>query len=62
MSTLEKKAIAFEQLAAISNEADLDEILLYLKSLATSKPAFDTDAFFEEASNKYDDVLQKLAQ
>jgi hypothetical protein len=62
MSTLEKKAIAFEQLAAITNEADIDEILLHLKTLATSKPAFDTDAFFEEASNKYDDVLQKLAQ
>jgi hypothetical protein len=62
MSTLEKKAIAFEQLAAITNEADIDEILLHLKTLALSKPSFDTDAFFEEASNKYDDVLQKLAQ
>ena len=62
MSVLEKKALAFEKLAALTTEKDIDEILLHLKSLQEAEHKFDTDVFFKKASDKYDDVLQKLAQ
>ena len=63
MSTLEKKALAFEQLAALKTEAALDEILVHLNKL--NHPAdnkFDVEAFYKEAKEKYSDVLKKLAQ
>jgi hypothetical protein len=33
MSVLEKKALAFEKLAALQNEAAIDEVLAYLEKL-----------------------------
>ena len=62
MSTLEIKAKAFETLAAINEEATLKEVLSYLESLKKSVKEFDADSFFNEASEKYGNVLQKLAQ
>ena len=62
MSTLEMKAKAFEKLAAINEEATLKEVLSFLESLKATEKEFDTDSFFNEASEKYGDVLQKLAQ
>lgn len=62
MSTLEMKAKAFEKLAAINEEATIKEVLNFLESLNVSKEELNVDSFFKEASEKYGDVLQKLAQ
>jgi len=62
MSVLEKKALAFEKLAALKTEKEIDEILLHLENLQETKNKFETDEFFKKASDTYDDVLQKLAQ
>jgi hypothetical protein len=62
MSTLEMKAKAFEKLASINEESAIKEVLLFLENLKETKVEFDADTFFKNASEKYDDVLQKLAQ
>ena len=62
MSTLEMKAIAFEKLATINEEGAIKKVLLFLENLSNVKEEFDTDKFFKNASEKYGDVLQKLAQ
>ena len=62
MSTLEMKAIAFEKLATINEESAIKKVLLFLENLSNVKEEFDTDKFFKNASEKYADVLQKLAQ
>jgi hypothetical protein len=62
MSTLEMKAKAFEKLATINEESAIKEVLTFLENLQPSKEEFDVDSFFINASEKYDDVLQKLAQ
>jgi hypothetical protein len=62
MSTLEMKAKAFEKLASINEESAIKEVLAFLENLKENKDDFDTDTFFKNASEKYDDVLQKLAQ
>ncbi len=62
MSTLEMKAKAFEKLASINEESAIKEVLAFLENLKETKDEFDADAFFKNASEKYDDVLQKLAQ
>ena len=62
MSTLEMKAIAFEKLATINEEVAIKKVLLFLENLSDEKGKFDPDKFFENASEKYGDVLQKLAQ
>ncbi len=63
MSVLEMKALAFERLAALKSEGDIQEILTHLEKLnSNAEDKFDADAFFKKASEKYDDVLQKLAQ
>lgn len=62
MSTLEMKAIAFEKLATINEESAIKKVLLFLENLNNVKEEFDTDKFFKNASEKYGDVLQKLAQ
>jgi hypothetical protein len=61
MSTLEMKAKAFEKLAAINEEATIKEVLSFLENLNINKVELDVDSFFKEASEKYGDVLQKLA-
>ena len=62
MSTLEMKAKAFEKLATINEEVAIQKVLLFLENLSDVKEEFDTDKFFKNASEKYADVLQKLAQ
>ena len=62
MSTLEMKAISFEKLATINEEVAIKKILLFLENLNDAKDEFDADKFFTNASKKYADVLQKLAQ
>ena len=62
MSTLEMKAIAFEKLATINEESAIKKVLLFLENLSDVEDEFDTDKFFKNASEKYGDVLQKLAQ
>ena len=62
MSTLEIKAKAFEELASINEELDLKKILLFIENIKNKTVDFNTDLFFKEASEKYGDVLQKLAQ
>ena len=62
MSTLEMKAIAFEKLATINEEGAIKKVLLFLENLSDVEDEFDTDKFFKNASEKYGDVLQKLAQ
>ena len=56
------KAIAFEKLATINEEGAIKKVLLFLENLSNVKEEFDTDKFFKNASEKYGDVLQKLAQ
>jgi hypothetical protein len=62
MTVLEMKAKAFEKLAKINEESAIKEVLTFLEKLQASKEEFDVDSFFKNASEKYDDVLQKLAQ
>ena len=62
MSTLEMKAIAFEKLATINEEGAIKKVLIFLENLSDVEDEFDTDKFFKNASEKYGDVLQKLAQ
>ena len=62
MSTLEMKAKAFEKLATINEEGAIKKVLLFLENLSHVEDEFDTDKFFKNASEKYADVLQKLAQ
>ena len=62
MSTLEMKAIAFEKLATINEEGAIKKVLLFLENLSDVEDEFDTDKFFKNASEKYGDILQKLAQ
>jgi hypothetical protein len=63
MSVLEMKALAFEKLAALQSEDAIQEILIHLEKLNTNPgDKFDADGFFKKASEKYGDVLQKLAE
>jgi len=62
MNVLKKKALAFEKLAALKTEKDIDEIIVILEKLKEKENKFDTDDFFNKASDKYDDILQKLAK
>ncbi len=63
MSAAEMKLAAFEKLAAINEEEALKYILEQISKVSeTIQPASAADAFFEEASAKYGDVLKKLAQ
>ena len=63
MSVREMKALAFEKLAALQNEDAIQEILIHLEKLnGNPNDKFDTKAFFKKASEKYGDVLQKLAE
>jgi hypothetical protein len=64
MSTLEKKAIAFEQLAAITNEADLDEILNHLAKLKQQEKSrvYNLSSHLDSIKERYSETLQKLAE
>ncbi len=62
MSVLEKKAIAFERLAAINNEAEIDDILEYLESLNKKVEEIELSKNIESISDRYDSTLRRLAQ
>jgi hypothetical protein len=64
MSILEKKALAFEKLAAIHNEDGIDEILAHLEKLNSEakERIYNLSKHTESVSNRYDDTLKKLAQ
>ncbi len=62
MSTIEKKGYALEKIAAIQNEAALDEIIAHLEKLEKENKVYNLSQHFEEVNAKYGDVLRKLAQ
>lgn len=63
MSVAEMKLAAINEIGKLNDEKSIKEILEHLAKLSGSieKP-FDVEAFLKKASDKYDDVLQKLAQ
>jgi len=63
MSVAEMKLAAINEISKLNNEAAIKEILEHLAKISMEENTkFDTEAFFEKASKKYDDILQKLAQ
>lgn len=63
MSVLEKKALAFEKLAALQNEDVIDEILAHLEKLNSQASVKTT--VLEHATaimNERSSVLEKLAK
>lgn len=63
MSVAEMKLAAINEISKLTSEAAVKEILEHLIKIAKEgKSQFDADIFFKKASEKYDDVLQKLAQ
>jgi hypothetical protein len=63
MSVAEMKLAAINEISKLDNEAAVKEILEHLAKISKAENAkFDTEAFFDKASKKYDDILQKLAQ
>lgn len=57
------KLAAIAEISKLEDEAAVKEILEHLVKIAkASNSAFDAKAFFDKATKKYDDVLQKLAQ
>jgi len=63
MSVAEMKLAAINEISKLNNEAAVKEILDHLAKISKAENSkFDTEAFFEKASQKYDDILQKLAQ
>jgi hypothetical protein len=63
MSVAEMKLAAIAEISKLTDEGAVKEILEHLAKISGSvTQPFDVDAFFKKASEKYDDVLQKLAQ
>jgi hypothetical protein len=64
MSVLEKKALAFEKLAALNNEEGIDAILAHLEKLNSSVKShvINLSKHVESISERYDETLRKLAQ
>ncbi len=64
MSILEKKAIAFEKLAALQNEAVIDEILAHLVKLNSEEKArvYNLSKHIGSIGERYAETLKKLAQ
>ncbi len=64
MSTFEKKALAFEKLAALQNEEAIDEILAHLEKLnnETKSRIYNLSKHSESISKSYNETLKKLAQ
>jgi len=63
MSVEEMKLLAIHEIYSLSDELAVKEILEHLVQLKnTNESLNDADAFFKNASEKYGDVLQKLAQ
>jgi hypothetical protein len=63
MSVAEMKLAAINEISKLNNEAAIKEILEHLAKISMEENTkFDPEAFFDKASKKYDDILQKLAQ
>jgi threonine aldolase len=63
MSIAEMKLAAINEIGKLEDEKAVKEILEHLAKISKNEnKKYDTDAFFQKASEKYDDVLQKLAQ
>ena len=63
MSVAEMKLAAINEITKLKSEAAVKEILDHvLKISKDGETSFDSDSFFKRASERYDDVLQKLAQ
>jgi hypothetical protein len=64
MSVLEKKAVAFEKLAAIQSEAFIDEILIHLEKLNAGEKVqvLNLSKHMESITERYGETLKKLAQ
>jgi hypothetical protein len=64
MNILEKKALAFEKLAALQNEEVIDEILAYLIKLNAEEKerVYNLSGRIESISERYGETLKKLAQ
>lgn len=63
MSIAEMKLAAINEIGKLYDEKAVKEILEHLAKISNNEnKKFDTDVFFQKASEKYDDVLQKLAQ
>lgn len=63
MSVAEMKLAAINEIGKLKNESAVKEILEHLAKISQADDRlFDTEAFFSRVSDKYDDILQKLAQ
>lgn len=63
MSVAEMKLAAINEISKLKSESAVREILEHLIKISKDdKPQFDPDVFFNGASDRYDDVLKKLAQ
>ena len=64
MSVLEKKALAFEKLAALKSEEGIDEILAHLEKLDSEEKGriYNLSIHTASISKRYDETLKKLAQ
>ncbi len=64
MSISEKKALAFEKLAALQTEAEIDEILAHLIKLnaAEETRVYNLYEHIGSISERYNETLKKLAQ
>lgn len=63
MSVEEMKLLAINEIYNLKSEDAVKEILTHLIQIKNSDPnEFDADSFFKSAAEKYDYVLQKLAQ
>jgi hypothetical protein len=64
MSVAEKKALAFEKLAALKNEEGIDEILAHLERLNSEvkERIYNLSKHSASISSRYDETLKKLAQ
>jgi hypothetical protein len=63
MSVAEMKLAAINEIGKLNDEKSIKEILEHLAKLSGAiEEPFDVEAFLKKASEKYNDVLQKLAQ
>jgi len=63
MSVAEMKLAAITEISKLKSESAVKEILDHLVKITSAESShFETDHFFNKASEKYQDVLQKLAQ
>ena len=63
MSVAEMKLAAINEISKLNNEAAVKEILEHLAKISkTENSKLNAEGFFDKASEKYDDILQKLAQ